>query len=520
MNAVLALVLVLATLYACKRPRESDDDGHSPKRHHTEGTLKEKVTARFLDDIELVQMEHIMKAANQGDELEFTRLLSAIPVWSIELLDSLFTELVCKSICHSLVKQLFKVSGVRALLLQGNPFLTQPLHFTDFTLPKLYCNRFISIVCSEPKQLRLIFKHLMLFLMDENYDNQAKLLLEHLNRYQESMLAKIPGLLELNSVLILSCKFGLIHLVKFFIHTGHPENNWALALTVALRSRNYEIGKLLLADLRVNPHEGYVDPVTTFAYDYDDLELLVALLRNPNLRPSESKIFRSSIILLNPELFKVLLEDGRIDPSPFDNDWFWKGEATSYPEGLKLLLQDGRIDPAPRIKTVSGSAFAWSQKALTIFLLDARIQALDSLDLWWLSSVLKPNFQYVIGALLQRPCYYQGLHLSLINKLLSEPTFAQVKLTCWKWLVEKGNPNGLLALFNWHDSRALPVDDIVTMSARFRVRKFPAISRLIMARFSLHRTLTAISRENFNLQDVFALIEFHCLDYVGNNSSQ
>jgi ankyrin repeat protein len=137
----------------------------------------------------------------------------------------------------------------------------------------------------------------------------------------------------------------LFDVVKVLLEDSRvdPSAESSHALKHAAMKNSFEIVELLLQDPRVNPSTEYNQPFLLT----NDVRIMKLLIQDKRFNPSDGNraILQSAISGLTEQI-RLLLQDGRVDPSVENNQAIIDASKHGNLEVVKLLLQDRRVNPS------------------------------------------------------------------------------------------------------------------------------------------------------------------------------
>ena len=158
-----------------------------------------------------------------------------------------------------------------------------------------------------------------------------------------------------------ACRDGRVNEVRMFLTKGYnsvdPAKNDSYGLRAACLSGRTEIVRILLEDGRSNPSVLSSDPIR-LAVSSRFPDIVRLLLNDGRADPS---VLGSSTLLCacdsgETEIVRMLLEDGRADPCADNNYLIREASTEGYVDIVRLLLEDGRTDPSTKNNEVLCSA--------------------------------------------------------------------------------------------------------------------------------------------------------------------
>jgi len=148
-----------------------------------------------------------------------------------------------------------------------------------------------------------------------------------------------------------ACRDGHANEVRLFLTKGYnsidPAKDDSYGLRAACLSGRTEVVRILLEDGRSNPSVLSSDPIR-LAVSSRFPDIVRLLLNDGRADPS----VRDSSALLcacdsgETKIVRMLLEDGRADPCASNNYAIREASAEGYIDIVRLLLEDGRTDPS------------------------------------------------------------------------------------------------------------------------------------------------------------------------------
>ncbi len=158
---------------------------------------------------------------------------------------------------------------------------------------------------------------------------------------------------QYNNVFINACRNGDINVARDKLAEGvNPGIHDNTALLTAVYNGHTNVVELLLSDPRVNPNVRDGKAII-LAIEENRNDILQLLLKDPRIVLPEELIF-IAVRSENKEPVKILLEDGRSDPSANDNDALrftirhmqFNDHQDIQFNLMKLLIKDPRVDPS------------------------------------------------------------------------------------------------------------------------------------------------------------------------------
>ena len=230
-----------------------------------------------------------------------------------------------------------------------------------------------------------------------------------------------------------ACKHGHIELVRQSIR--HPKFDPSEGFDVAVANGQAQIVSLLLDDPRVIIHsstfntaveKGHVDVVKLFlghpliqltnahlnwalniAVRYHHIDVATLFLNHPRFSPTSHDILSDAVSVKDPDMVKLLLRDGRFDPSYDDNHALVEAARVGHTEIFNLLMNDVRlVDPAGRGRRnralVTAAQFGHIE-IVDILLRDPRINPSELALDFALSEAVRYEHADVAARLLKHP---------------------------------------------------------------------------------------------------------------------
>ena len=157
----------------------------------------------------------------------------------------------------------------------------------------------------------------------------------------------IKGKIDIDNIIKVS-KYGLVDEVKRLLNKGidlKPNDNYAMGL--ASENGHTEVIKLLLQDGRIDP-SGNDNYYIRMASQNGHTDIVKLLLQDKRVDPSDynNSAIRGASINGHTDIVKLLLQDKRVDPSLIGNYAIRGASINGHTDVVKLLLQDERVDPS------------------------------------------------------------------------------------------------------------------------------------------------------------------------------
>jgi ankyrin repeat protein len=168
--------------------------------------------------------------------------------------------------------------------------------------------------------------------------------LQHLKPYSKDY---IKSKIDIDNIIKVS-KYGLVDEVKRLLNKGidlKPNDNYAMGL--ASENGHTEVIKLLLQDGRIDP-SGNDNYYIRMASQNGHTDIVKLLLQDKRVDPSDynNSAIRGASINGHTDIVKLLLQDERVDPSLIGNYAIRGASINGHTDVVKLLLQDERVDPS------------------------------------------------------------------------------------------------------------------------------------------------------------------------------
>ncbi|PRP77640.1 ankyrin repeat domain-containing protein 44 [Planoprotostelium fungivorum] len=155
---------------------------------------------------------------------------------------------------------------------------------------------------------------------------------------------------QANRIMWCAAASGHTDMIRYLLDNTkvNPAASDNQALKFCVANGHVEATKLLLSDPRVDPSDGNFVP--KYVASSGSPELLELIIRDERVDPTqdESAVLTVAIVKEQTENVRVLLKDGRVDPS-FHQNWAIRAVCSSVTAPLELvdlLLKDPRVDPS------------------------------------------------------------------------------------------------------------------------------------------------------------------------------
>lgn len=151
------------------------------------------------------------------------------------------------------------------------------------------------------------------------------------------------------SLLMLAASKGQAEVVKLLL--SHPEirpnvgTMSSNAIIEACLSDQYEIVRLLLEDGRCDPSWNHSASLRAACKNGDNTEIVRMLLSDGRADPDEAGVLTTACKVGRDGIVHLLLQDPRVDPTDENGEALCEAADKGEVSIVALLLQDGRVDP-------------------------------------------------------------------------------------------------------------------------------------------------------------------------------
>ena len=175
-------------------------------------------------------------------------------------------------------------------------------------------------------------------------------------------------------------------------------NNNSLIQRLCKSNRNARLIKILLEDERVDPSVDNLALINTI--QFNNKEIFDILIKDKRINPSahcsgsrceyETTALAVSCVHNRYDMFKVLLEECKVDPSDMDNFAIQKASAFGNIEMVRDLLKDERVDPTVNNNYCINHAFNFNHIDIARLLLEREGVFIEDME------YVKREFNYAI----------------------------------------------------------------------------------------------------------------------------